>query len=92
MSLFQVNLWSNLTINIKNHQTSVPTPPLYKEKCITGVITGFAIKVMIVLLQYNHPDFQIVTNISYFHSLTVLGLGQTLNFSRDEPNSNLGQT
>ena len=76
-----MSLWSNLSINIKNHQTSVTTPPLYKEKCITGVITGFAIKGTIALLQYNNPDFEIVTNISYFHSLKVLGVGQTSNFS-----------
>ena len=82
LSLFQVSLRPNLIIQIKCHQTSVTTPPLYKEKCITDVITGFVIKVTIVSLQYNHPDFEIVANIfSYFHSLTVLGLGQTSNFS-----------
>ena len=76
-----MSLWFNLSINIKTHQTSVTTPPLYKEKCITGVITGFALKGKIAFLQYNHPDLEIVKNISHFHSLTVLGLGQTSNLS-----------
>ena len=48
---------------------------------VTGVITGFVIKGTIALVQYNHPDLEIVTNISHFHSLTVLELGQTSNLS-----------
>ena len=72
-----MSLWSNLSINIKNHQTSVTTPPLYKEKCITGVITGFAIKVTIVLLQYN-PDLEIVK----FSIYTLSDLGDLSNLIR----------